>query len=163
MHSCSFAIATGLQWVCLRAPHNCSAIPGKPCLPAPHWSLAPCWTPVTCICSLVRSGRWEAWGGERKRNGLREVRWQLDGQIHRGGRGEPQEGTGGRGRPGRWEASCSITGTSVLTPTSRQRPHPQKCPQAPVHTQPPALSRARTALYSAPAVCCLLQLASMLF
>lgn len=163
MHNCSFAIATGLQWVCLRAPHNCSAIPGKPCLPAPHWSLAPCWTPVTCICRLVRSGRWEAWGGEQKRNGLREVRWQLDGQIHRGGRGEPQEGTGERGRPGRWEASCSITGTSVLTPTSRQRPHLQKCPPGP---RPYPASRFVLCPHC-PVFCSsclrLLQLASMLF
>lgn len=54
--NCSFAMATGLQWGSLRAPHNCLAILGKPCLPASRWPLAPCWTPVMCICKLVRSG-----------------------------------------------------------------------------------------------------------
>lgn len=53
-----------------------------------------------CDVHLQAGEKWgnrEAWGGEQKRNGLREVRWQLDGPINRGGRGEPQEGTGGRG------------------------------------------------------------------
>lgn len=97
-------MAAGLQWVCLRAPHNCLAIRGRCCLPAPHWSLAPCWTPVMYIYKLVRSeavGRLGEWGG----GVLREGRWQLDPRVLVGFIGvteeKPQGGMGGRGRPGR--------------------------------------------------------------